>query len=433
MSIKITDLYKSFGNNNVLAGVNLCLKDNSVYCLMGASGMGKTTLLRIIMGHEKADSGKIEGINENEISSMFQEDRLIPSLSAIENVAVVSRGKADKKEIRRRLKKILPKESLDKKVTELSGGMKRRVALARALEYPGKLIILDEPFTGLDHDTKLAIIEYILDMRNKRILLVATHGLEDAALLGAATIQLSECQKDYVSDDDYEEDDEKLSREEIFGKLRMFDGIQSEKYDDVIEKLDGYEVNYKIGDIIWHQGEKQEFMGVILSGAVQGANVSRQEQQIMERFYAGNTFGEAVAFGQADSWVEVGAVEDSRILFISAKKILENRTDEDLINVGMNCLKEMASKFAMVNMKNKLLSEPRLRNRIIMYLMNMQKNDDGTVTVPYKQKELAQYLNVNKTSFNRELARMKDEGIIDIDGHKVKLLADINPDMLYFV
>lgn len=195
MSIKITDLYKSFGNNNVLAGVNLCLKDNSVYCLMGASGMGKTTLLRIIMGHEKADSGKIEGINENEISSMFQEDRLIPSLSAIENVAVVSRGKADKKEIRRRLEKILPKESLDKKVTELSGGMKRRVALARALEYPGKLIILDEPFTGLDHDTKLAIIEYILDMRNKRILLVATHGLEDAALLGAATIQLSECQK----------------------------------------------------------------------------------------------------------------------------------------------------------------------------------------------------------------------------------------------
>ena len=433
MSIKITDLYKSFGNNNVLAGVNLCLKDNSVYCLMGASGMGKTTLLRIIMGHEKADSGKIEGINENEISSMFQEDRLIPSLSAIENVAVVSRGKADKKEIRRRLEKILPKESLDKKVTELSGGMKRRVALARALEYPGKLIILDEPFTGLDHDTKLAIIEYILDMRNKRILLVATHGLEDVALLGAATIQLSECQKDYVSDNDYEEDDEKLSREEIFGKLRMFDGIQSEKYDDVIEKLDGYEVNYKIGDIIWHQGEKQEFMAVLLAGAVPAANLSRLEQQKMVRFYAGNTFGEAVAFGQADSWVEVGAVEDSRILFISAKKILENRTDEDLINVGMNCLKEMASKFAMVNMKNKLLSEPRLRNRIIMYLMNMQKNDDGTVTVPYKQKELAQYLNVNKTSFNRELARMKDEGIIDIDGHKVKLLADINPDMLYFV
>ena len=429
--IKLENICKSYDEKTVLDNIMAEFPDDSITCIMGESGAGKTTLVRIIAGLENADRGTVSGAGV--VSFDFQEDRLIPSLSAIENVAVVSRGKADKKEIRRRLEKILPKESLDKKVTELSGGMKRRVALARALEYPGKLIILDEPFTGLDHDTKLAIIEYILDMRNKRILLVATHGLEDVALLGAATIQLSECQKDYVSDNDYEEDDEKLSREEIFGKLRMFDGIQSEKYDDVIEKLDGYEVNYKIGDIIWHQGEKQEFMGVILSGAVQGANVSRQEQQIMERFYAGNTFGEAVAFGQADSWVEVGAVEDSRILFISAKKILENRTDEDLINVGMNCLKEMASKFAMVNMKNKLLSEPRLRNRIIMYLMNMQKNDDGTVTVPYKQKELAQYLNVNKTSFNRELARMKDEGIIDIDGHKVKLLADINPDMLYFV
>ena len=429
--IKLENICKSYDEKTVLDNIMAEFPDDSITCIMGESGAGKTTHVRIIAGLENADRGTVSGAGV--VSFDFQEDRLIPSLSAIENVAVVSRGKADKKEIRRRLEKILPKESLDKKVTELSGGMKRRVALARALEYPGKLIILDEPFTGLDHDTKLAIIEYILDMRNKRILLVATHGLEDVALLGAATIQLSECQKDYVSDNDYEEDDEKLSREEIFGKLRMFDGIQSEKYDDVIEKLDGYEVNYKIGDIIWHQGEKQEFMGVILSGAVQGANVSRQEQQIMERFYAGNTFGEAVAFGQADSWVEVGAVEDSRILFISAKKILENRTDEDLINVGMNCLKEMASKFAMVNMKNKLLSEPRLRNRIIMYLMNMQKNDDGTVTVPYKQKELAQYLNVNKTSFNRELARMKDEGIIDIDGHKVKLLADINPDMLYFV
>ena len=161
---------------------------------------------------------------------------------------------------------------------------------------------------------------------------------------------------------------------------------------------------------------------------MQGANVDimRDDQRIMERFYAGNTFGEAVAFGEADSWVEVNAVEKSRILFISAKKILENTTDEDLIKVGMNFLREMARKFAMVNMKNKLLAEPRLRNRIIMYLKSVKLNDDGTVTVPYKQKELAQYLNVNKTSFNRELARMKEEGIIDIDGHNVRLLVDLD-------
>ena len=70
--IKISGLCKSFGKHEVLKNLNLTLEDNGVYCLMGPSGMGKTTLLRIIMGHEKADSGKIEGINENEISSMFQ-------------------------------------------------------------------------------------------------------------------------------------------------------------------------------------------------------------------------------------------------------------------------------------------------------------------------------------------------------------------------
>lgn len=428
MSIIIENLCKSYGSNKVLRDVNIKLEDGKIYCLMGMSGMGKTTLLRILMGHESYDSGSIKGIDTSHISSMFQEDRLIPTLSAVENVAIVSSGRAKKKDIRKNLSLILPEECLDNPVTSLSGGMKRRVALARAMAYSSELIILDEPFTGLDKDTRLAIIDYILKMREKRIMLIATHGQDDAAYLGADVIQLAECQKDYVSDNEAGEEEEKLSKEEILAKLSMFDGIDKDKYEEVIKKLDGYEVDYNRGDVIWEQGGKHTYMGIVLSGAVQGANVDimRDDQRIMERFYAGNTFGEAVAFGEADSWVEVNAVEKSRILFISAKKILENTTDEDLIKVGMNFLREMARKFAMVNMKNKLLAEPRLRNRIIMYLKSVKLNDDGTVTVPYKQKELAQYLNVNKTSFNRELARMKEEGIIDIDGHNVRLLVDLD-------
>ncbi len=430
MSIVIENIYKSYGNNKVLRGVNLELKDNSIYCLMGASGLGKTTLLRILMGHEQADSGTITGIDKQRISSMFQEDRLIPILSAVENVAIVSRGKSNKKEIKESLATILPYECLDKPITALSGGMKRRVALARAMAYPSELIILDEPFTGLDHDTKLAIIEYILSNRGDRILLIATHGIEDAKLLGAETIQLSECQTDYVEEDEEEFEETLLNRDEILEQLKMFEGIPKERYDEVISKLNGYEEEYERDEVIWKQGEAKKYVGIVLAGAVQGANVSRDEQQIMERFYAGNTFGEAVAFGETESWVEVRAVEKSRILFVSTEKILENTADKELIIIGMNCLREMAGKFALVNMKNKLLSEPRLRNRIIIYLKNMKHNEDGSVTVPYKQKELAQYLNVNKTSFNRELARMKSEGIIDIDGHRVKLLADIDMENL---
>lgn len=190
MSIIITDLCKTFDDNEILKNVNITLKDNSIYCLMGASGIGKTTLLRILMGLEHADSGSISGIDIKSISCMFQEDRLIPYLSAIDNVRIVLRGKNNRDEIRNNLLSILPDDSLDIPVSSLSGGMKRRVALARALSYPGKLIILDEPFTGLDKDTKLNVIDYILKMRNNRTLLIATHGTDDVNLLGAEIIKL---------------------------------------------------------------------------------------------------------------------------------------------------------------------------------------------------------------------------------------------------
>ena len=191
MSIIITDLCKTFDDNEVLKNVNITLKDNSIYCLMGASGIGKTTLLRILMGLEHADSGSVSGIDTKSISCMFQEDRLIPDLSAIDNVRIVLHGKNNRDEIRNNLLSILPDDSLDMPVSSLSGGMKRRVALARALSYPGKLIILDEPFTGLDKDTKLNVIDYILKMRNNRTLLIATHGTDDDNLLGAEIIKLN--------------------------------------------------------------------------------------------------------------------------------------------------------------------------------------------------------------------------------------------------
>ena len=191
MSIIITDLCKTFDDNEVLKNVNITLKDNSIYCLMGTSGIGKTTLLRILMGLEHADSGSISGIDIKSVSCMFQENRLIPDLSAIDNVRIVLRGKPTRQEIRNNLLSILPDDSLDMPVNSLSGGMKRRVALARALSYPGKLIILDEPFTGLDKNTKLNVIDYILKMRNNRTLLIATHETDDANLLGAEIIKLN--------------------------------------------------------------------------------------------------------------------------------------------------------------------------------------------------------------------------------------------------
>ena len=139
MAVHIKNLCKSFGAKRVLNNLNLTLEDGKIYCLMGPSGMGKTTLLRIIMNLETKDSGEITGIDpETEISSMFQEDRILPMLSAVDNVNMMYEKKRPVKELKDDLSAILPRKCLRQPVRELSGGMKRRVSLARSIHFQGK-------------------------------------------------------------------------------------------------------------------------------------------------------------------------------------------------------------------------------------------------------------------------------------------------------
>ena len=110
-------------------------------------------------------------------------------------MALVCDKHISREAVRAKLEKILPKECLSQPVSELSGGMKRRVALARAMAYPGSFIIMDEPFTGLDVSTKKEVINYILNERNSRIMLISTHSEEDVLLLGADKIRLEDINK----------------------------------------------------------------------------------------------------------------------------------------------------------------------------------------------------------------------------------------------
>ena len=113
------------------------------------------------------------------------------ALTAIENVELATQICKDPKEPKTVLEQVGLQDRINNFPSQLSGGEQQRVALARALSYPGKLIILDEPFTGLDKDTKLNVIDYILKMRNNRTLLIATHGTDDANLLAAEIIKLN--------------------------------------------------------------------------------------------------------------------------------------------------------------------------------------------------------------------------------------------------
>jgi len=160
MGIKIRNLTKSYSGKRVFYKLNADLPDTGYVAILGHSGIGKSSLLRMIAGLEEPDAGEILFFNPSQpkISIVFQEDRLLPHLSARENVALVGN---DHQQDLVRADQILDQLGLEdcktQKVNELSGGMKRRVALARALLYGGDIFLLDECFAGLDKKTRVIV------------------------------------------------------------------------------------------------------------------------------------------------------------------------------------------------------------------------------------------------------------------------------------
>lgn len=169
----LENICKKYGEKTVLQDVSFVFPGGQRTCIMGPSGCGKTTLLRIILGLEIPDSGTMTG-RPGRLSAVFQENRLFEDFSALSNVAAVC-SKEDKGKIEEHLIALGLGDSLTKPVRTLSGGMKRRVAIARAVLAPGDLMILDEPFTGLDKDTKAVVLEYLKTHTQGRTLILVTH------------------------------------------------------------------------------------------------------------------------------------------------------------------------------------------------------------------------------------------------------------------
>ena len=187
MAIKIDKLSFSYGDKKVFEDYSLEINDSEIVVIMGPSGKGKTTLLKLIAGLLKPDSGSIEG-NDKNIGMVFQEDRLVEELSAVANVRLAN--DISKEKIEEYLTKVGLEEEMNKPVKELSGGQKRRVALVRAIAGDRDIIIMDEPFTGLDTKLTDTIIDYICDIMNNKTLIIVTHDEEDAKQLGGRIITL---------------------------------------------------------------------------------------------------------------------------------------------------------------------------------------------------------------------------------------------------
>ena len=186
--LMIKEITKSYGKQKVLENISFNLNESERICIYGKSGIGKTTLLRIIAGLEKADSGKITF--SGRVSMVFQEDRLLENTDVYTNLYCVLGSRFDKAKADRHLKEVGLEGAGNKIVSELSGGMKRRVAIVRCMMKSSEIILLDEPFKGLDTILKDNIIRYVVKYLNGRAVIMVTHDISEAEKIQAEIIEI---------------------------------------------------------------------------------------------------------------------------------------------------------------------------------------------------------------------------------------------------
>ncbi len=185
MIIEVKEVSKSYDGKKVLDHFSLHIESEHTYIITGPEGAGKTTLLRLVLGLEKPDEGKVGLLGDYKYpyivsGTVFQEDRLIDSLDAVTNVTMVSK-KIFRETVTEELLKLLPEDVIYKPVSELTEGQRRMVCIARACCIPNDVLIMDEPFKGLDESDRKKAIDFVRDKQGSGALVIATsytEGLE---------------------------------------------------------------------------------------------------------------------------------------------------------------------------------------------------------------------------------------------------------------
>lgn len=184
MNIELNNVTKKYKDKVIFDSLSFTFPENEITCLMGPSGIGKTTLVRMIanLTDYEGEITKVDGI-----SYIFQEARLIENLTVYQNLEYVIKNIYKDKETRKEIiSKVLTKMELDTYSSyypsELSGGMAQRVSIARAFIYPSSLLIMDEPFKEMDERLKEKVIQEFLNLlkENKKTVIYITHDLEEA-------------------------------------------------------------------------------------------------------------------------------------------------------------------------------------------------------------------------------------------------------------
>ncbi len=192
MSIIIKNLHKSFDNKTIFCGFSYSFEENSIYVIEGDSGIGKTTLLRLISGLDTSYEGEISGGGMDRCAFMFQEYRLFPTISALENV-LLSRPMEQRntEEAIHLLEKLgLTRDEIELLPEMLSGGMKQRVSFARAVYSQRRIILLDEPTKELDTSHADAMLQIIKEISIDKTIILVSHNPTEHILDSAIPLKL---------------------------------------------------------------------------------------------------------------------------------------------------------------------------------------------------------------------------------------------------
>lgn len=189
MSIFLFHISKKYGEKTVFKDFSHNFPKGCVTCVMGPSGCGKTTLLSLLLGLEAPDEGLISGMEGLSKSAVFQENRLCENVSAAANLRLVNPG-LSRKQAQEALTALGLGDSLHQPVKEFSGGMKRRTAILRALAAQYDILLADEPFKGLDDDTKRRVMELFKEKTQGKTVILVTHDMSEADFFGSGLLLL---------------------------------------------------------------------------------------------------------------------------------------------------------------------------------------------------------------------------------------------------